>query len=172
MKIENDFQIAATGATPSAEIMLTAVTEAGYSNTAARRAVIAAVCEAGGQAEPAALLALGRAHHPALGLVTVYRTLDVLLALGLVRKLHREDGCHSYAAATHHHGHHIICQGCQRAIEFEGCDMDGLIAAVEAQTGFQVRGHWLEMFGLCPECQAAQDDHNGHDEQELRYKRE
>jgi Fur family transcriptional regulator, ferric uptake regulator len=172
MQIENDFQIAATQAAPSAETMLAALTQAGHSNTAARRAVIAAVCEAGGQASPATLLALGRAHHPALGLVTVYRTLDVLLELGFVRKLHLDDGCHSYAAATHDHGHHIICQQCQRAIEFDGCDMDGLIAAVEAQTGYQVRGHWLEMFGLCPECRAAVAGDGGNDGQELRNDRE
>ena len=32
-----------------------------------------------------------------LGLVTVYRTLDLLLSLGLVRKLHLAEGCHTYA---------------------------------------------------------------------------
>jgi Fur family transcriptional regulator, ferric uptake regulator len=67
--------------------------------------------------------------------------------------LHTDDGCHSYAPSAHHHGHHVICQQCQGAMEFEGCDLEAVVAAVEANTGFQVRSHWLELFGVCPECQ-------------------
>ena len=152
MKIENDFQFTLTGIEADPDAMLVALVEAGYSNTRARRAVLTAIYESDGQATPLALLALGRSHHPALGLVTVYRTLELLLKLGLVRKLHSEAGCHAYAPATHDHGHHIICERCQCAVEFIGCDIGAVITAVENQTGFQVRSHWLEMFGLCPEC--------------------
>lgn len=151
MEIENGFQIEA-GPAPDPQAMLESLTAAGHSNTRARRAVIMAICEAGGQASPPTLLALGRAHHPPLGLVTVYRTLDVLLELGLVRRLHRDDGCHSYAPAVRTHGHHVICQSCNRAVEFEGCDLGEVIAAAEAQTGFAISSHWLEMFGVCPQC--------------------
>lgn len=132
--------------------MLAALVQAGHSNTRARRAVLTAIYESDGQATPLELLALGRSHHPALGLVTVYRTLELLLKLGLVRKLHLETGCHAYAPAAHDHGHHIICERCQRAVEFIGCDISTVIAAVEWQTGFRVRSHWLELFGLCAEC--------------------
>ena len=104
------------------------------------RAVLLPICEAGGKASGAELLALGRAHHATLGLVTVYRTLDLLLSLGLVRKLHLVEGCHTYALSLagrterdargnepHNHGHHIICQRCNRAVEFNGCDVDAVI---------------------------------------------
>lgn len=154
---------------------MAAMVRAGYSNTRARRAVLQALCEAGGQATPAQLLALGRAHQPNLGLVTVYRTLEVLAALGLVRKLHLAEGCSTYALSptgvlhtdsepvqsaytAHVHSHHVICQRCRRATEFAGCDIEAVIAAVEVQTGYHVREHWLEMFGLCPECVAAEDE--------------
>jgi Fur family transcriptional regulator, ferric uptake regulator len=149
---------------PSPGALLDALAQAGYSNTHSRRAVLTAICEAGGQASGAELLALGRAHHPPLGLVTVYRTLDLLLSLGLVRKLHLAEGCHIYALSlaggqnemrgseSHNHGHHIICLRCNRAVEFNGCDLDAVIVAVEAQTSFRVQEHWLEMFGICPAC--------------------
>jgi Fur family ferric uptake transcriptional regulator len=145
-----------------------ALAQAGYSNTRSRRAVLMAICEAGGQASGAELLALGRAHHPPLGLVTVYRTLDLLLSLGLMRKLHLAEGCHTYALSMagkqtetrgdepHSHGHHIICQRCNRAVEFNGCDLDAVIMMVEAQTGFRVEEHWLEMFGICPACRESE----------------
>jgi Fe2+ or Zn2+ uptake regulation protein len=177
VKIESEFQFMlntteiAPTSRPSPDALLDVLAQAGYSNTRSRRAVLMAICEAGGQASGAELLALGRAHHPPLGSVTVYRTLDLLLSLGLVRKLHLEEGCHSYAisalafqpgdpathgfheAAAHPHSHHIICQTCSRAVEFEGCDLDVVVTSVEAQTGFRVREHWLEMFGVCPACQ-------------------
>jgi Fur family ferric uptake transcriptional regulator len=149
---------------PSPGALLDALAQAGYSNTRSRRAVLIAICEAGGQASGAELLTLGRAHHPPLGLVTVYRTLDLLLSLGLVRKLHLAEGCHTYALSlaggqnetrgseSHSHGHHIICQRCNRAVEFSGCDLDAVIMMVEVQTGFRVEEHWLEMFGICPAC--------------------
>ena len=155
----------ASTTTPSPDALLDALAQAGYSNTRSRRAVLMAICEAGGQASGAELLALGRAHHSTLGLVTIYRTLDLLLSLGLVRKLHLDEGCHTYALSMvgphgevrgsdrHDHGHHVICRDCRRAVEFEGCDLGAVVASVEAQTGFRVREHWLEMFGVCPACQ-------------------
>ncbi len=147
---------------------------ASHSNTRARRAVLEALCEAGGQATPAQLLVLGRVHQPSLGLITVYRTLEILSDLGLVRKLHLDEGCSTYALspasvqqadetmhrvayAPHQHSHHVICQRCRRATEFVGCDIDVIVAAVEAQTSYRVREHWLEMFGLCPECAVAEE---------------
>jgi Fur family transcriptional regulator, ferric uptake regulator len=156
VKIENDFRFLTEyngSGRPGMEEMLDALVQAGYSNTQARRAVLAAICRVQGPASSADILALGRAYHPALGEVTVYRTLDILSSLGLVRRLHTEDGCHTYALATHGHGHHVICQRCKRAVEFEGCDIGQVVNAVERQTGFRVADHWLEIFGLCPECQ-------------------
>jgi Fur family ferric uptake transcriptional regulator len=156
---------------PAPDALLNALAQAGYSNTSSRRAVLMAICEAGGQASGAELLALGRAHHPPLGLVTVYRTLDLLLSLGLVRKLHLAEGCHTYALSLtgsrnetrgnepQNHGHHIICQRCNRAVEFNGCDLDTVVMAVEAQTGFRVKEHWLEMFGVCPVCRERETAH-------------
>lgn len=145
------------------------LTRAGYSHTRARRAVLEALLAAEGPVTPAELLEAGRTRHEALGLVTVYRTLEILEGLGLVRKLHLAEGCHSYVLSTvggapgdaHDrpgggHGHHVICQACRRAVEFAGCDVDAVIAAVQSQTGFVVQSHWLEMFGLCPACQEKQ----------------
>jgi Fur family ferric uptake transcriptional regulator len=167
--IESQLQFSPGSGMRTPEEMLQALTQAGHSNTRARRAVLTALLEADGQATPAELLELGRAHHAALGLVTVYRTLDILLSLKLVRKLHLEEGCHTYAVSAagwsagetvdrspQHgdHGHHIICQSCGHAVEFDGCHLDDIVARAEAQTGFRVSSHWLEMFGACPECRA------------------
>ena len=164
MKNESVFQFSEDG---SGRDLVEVLTKAGYSNTRARRAVLDALSAAAGPVTPAALLESARQSHAALGLVTVYRTLEILEALGLVRKLHLAEGCHSFVLTNvradagngqghehgHGHGHHVICQECHRAVEFAGCDIDAVVASVRAQTGFMVRSHWLEMFGLCPSCQ-------------------
>ena len=156
MKIEKGFQFgvtAAAGRAARAEGMLRVIAEAGYSDTGSRRAVVQALCEAPAGATPAQLLSQGRSLHPRLGQVTVYRTLEILAGLGLVRKLHAEDGCSAYAAATRRHGHYVICRQCRRATEFEGCAVESALGKVTAETGYRVSGHWLELFGLCPACQ-------------------
>lgn len=90
-----------------------------------------------------------------VGLVSVYRSLDLLTRLGLVTTIVLEDGTLGYIAAAHGHHHHILCQGCQRAIEFEGSeDLSGLIQRVEKDTRFKVSDHFLQLFGICPDCQS------------------
>ena len=139
-------------ARPRAEVMLRTIAEAGFSDTRARRAVVVALCEAEAGATPADLLARGRAKHARLGQVTVYRTLEILERLGCARKLHQEDGCSTYAAASRGHGHHVICRHCHKVAEYEGCSIDKALKDAAARTGFLVEGHWLEIFGLCPSC--------------------
>lgn len=102
------------------------------------------------------VLERGRRLHPALGLVTVYRALALFAELGLVRRAHGEDGCRRYLLTSPGHCHALVCQACGRAVEFPGGhDLDGLIAQVEAETGYRVDGHLLQLFGLCAACQEA-----------------
>ena len=135
--------------------MLGALAEAGYSDTRARHAVVEALCEFRRGVTPGDLLTRARAHHPHLGHVTVYRTLEILEKLGLIRKLHQEDGCSSYAASSRGHAHYVICRKCRAAVEFDRCTLDGVLRDVSARTGYVVEGHWLELFGLCPACRGA-----------------
>jgi Fe2+ or Zn2+ uptake regulation protein len=126
----------------------------GYRLTAPRRAVLRALSEGQASLTPQEILSCARAHYPQTGLVTVYRTLEVLADCGAVRKVHQPDGCHSYALASAGHSHHIICEKCHAVSEFEGCDLEKLFRTVQRRTGYKVQAHWLELFGLCPACRA------------------
>ena len=130
------------------------LTEAGCRITAPRRSVMTVLQQANAPLPPQEILAQGRSIHANLGLVTVYRTLTLLAELGLVRRVHREDGCHGYVMATPGHRHLLICEHCGGAVEFRGDDdLRALIERVEARTGYQVHSHLLQLFGLCPDCQ-------------------
>lgn len=137
--------------------LMRALAEAGYSRTRPRRAVIDVVAAAPCGLTAAGILERARRAHPTLGLVTVYRTLSILSTLGLVRRILMADGGHSYALAQCSHGHHVICERCHRAVEFEGCELQEMMENVTRQTGYRVTDHWLEVFGLCPSCQALVD---------------
>ena len=101
---------------------------------------------------PAEIYARARRRDAHIGLVTVYRTLDILIELGLVRRIHLEDGCHGYAPVGASHGHHLICSSCNQVIEFDECGLDEMLARIARQTGFQIEQHRLEVFGRCPKC--------------------
>jgi Fur family ferric uptake transcriptional regulator len=128
--------------------------DAGCRITAPRQAVMRVLVNATCPLEPKQILERAQATHQALGLVTVYRTLNLLSELHLVRRVHRDDGCHGYLPASPGHRHVLICQGCARAVEFPGGDdIYDLIERVEANTGYRVQEHLLQLLGLCPECQ-------------------
>ena len=122
--------------------------------TASRRAVAQVLLDTSSPLSPQELFERGTLIHPKLGLVTVYRTLALLESLGLVRRIHRDDGCHAYLSSSPGHRHALVCRICGRAVEFRGGDdMEALARRVEATTGFQVDDHLLQLAGLCPGCQ-------------------
>jgi len=128
------------------------LSRAGYRITRPRRAVIRALHEERGYASPAEVHLRARKHCPSLGLVTVYRTLDLLSEMGFVRRIHAQDGCHGYALADGGHRHHVVCRQCGAAMEFDGCDLSPFLARVGRQTGYAIEDHLLELVGLCSAC--------------------
>ena len=127
--------------------------------TSSRRAVMEVLKTTSEPLSPLEIQERARVIHSPLGLVTVYRTLDLLTELGLVRRVHRNNGCHGYLPATAGHYHALICRDCGRSVEFPGeNDLQALIAEVEAQTGYRVEEHLLQLSGLCSGCQDVRRD--------------
>ena len=96
-----------------------------------------------------------RARYPKLGLVTVYRTVEKLEELGLIQRVHQPTGCQAFVAAFQGHQHLLICQGCGRVEFFSGEheQMSALIHTVGEGSGYRVKEHWLQLFGVCQNCQ-------------------
>lgn len=131
---------------------LAALQTRGYRLTAPLRALVAVLADSRRALEPVELYDLGRRECPGLGLVTVYRTLEKLQELGLVQRIHQENGCHRYLRAAQGHEHVLLCSRCGRAVFFSGDDLSLLINRLAEQTGFTIQEHWLQMQGLCAEC--------------------
>jgi Fur family ferric uptake transcriptional regulator len=87
--------------------------------TKQRRAIVQALAEGGGHLDAGALYDRVRARDPSVSLATVYRSLAVLVEIGLVRE-HRLGEDHSHyemIAGTPHY--HFTCLHCGRVIEFD-----------------------------------------------------
>jgi Fur family transcriptional regulator, ferric uptake regulator len=122
--------------------------------TKPRRAVLDIIAKSERHLTPAEVYRKAKARYPHIGLTTVYRTLDLLVALGAIQRIHLPQGCHSYASAPRVHAHHLVCASCGRAEEFADCDLDSLMASLRAKTGYMIDVHMLELMGLCPACQS------------------
>ena len=77
-----------------------------------------------------------------IGLVSVYRTLDLLTEMGLVRRVHDQDECQGYVLAFPGHHHHLVCRECEAAVEFTGMDdLSALVDRIQELTSFLIDEH-------------------------------
>jgi Fur family ferric uptake transcriptional regulator len=125
----------------------------GYKITPQRRTVMQAIIGSHEHLTPAALHQRVHREHPSVGLVTVYRTLEILAGLGLICETHAGGSCRSYLMRrpSEHH-HHLICSDCGRVIDFTDCDLGKLEKRLAAETSFKINGHLLEFLGQCRRC--------------------
>lgn len=132
-----------------------ALQRAGFRLTRPRRAILEVLSRQGSSLKPEEVQRHAEPLCPGIGLVTVYRTLTLLADLGCIRRVHQDHHCHGYARADFSHGHHVVCRGCQKVIEFPGSeDIETIIGQVARRTGFDIDDHLLELMGTCPDCQA------------------
>ncbi|MCW5863387.1 MAG: transcriptional repressor [Anaerolineae bacterium] len=124
----------------------------GYRLTAARQAILAALAAAGEHPTADALAAAVHQAAPGVGRMTVYRTLDLLCDLGLLRPVYQGTGAAHYVLLLDGHHHHLVCSRCRRVIEFDDCALGELAETVARRYGFVVEGHLLEFYGRCAEC--------------------
>jgi Fe2+ or Zn2+ uptake regulation protein len=132
---------------------LTQLQENGYRLTEARRAVVEIVQNSTRALTPVEVFDMARKKYRGLGLVSVYRTLEKLEELHLVQRVHQPQGCQAFIAESSGHEHLLLCQNCGQVTFFEGDDLDSLIKTISKKTGYSVREHWLQLFGLCQACQ-------------------
>ena len=88
----------------------------------------------------------------AVGLATVYRTLQLLAEHDQVDVLRGRDGEAAYRSCSGTHHHHLVCRSCGATVEVEGPAVEQWTRAVADQHGYADVSHTLEIFGDCPRC--------------------
>ncbi|MFQ5889674.1 MAG: Fur family transcriptional regulator [Gemmatimonadota bacterium] len=94
-----------------------------------------------------------------IGKATIYRTLNLLVRVGLAAEHDFDEGFKRYemqAGAAHHD--HLICSSCGAVTEFQRPALDQLQAEVAQAHGFEALTRQLKIYGLCASCAAASGD--------------
>ena len=127
------------------------LSERGFQETAARRAIVETVLNTDGQFT-------ARQLHEQLtrwgvGRATVFRTLDLLVELGVLNRLHTDERCSSYIVCADQHHHHLVCERCGAVQEIGDARVERAVRTMAIEAGFRAREHHLEIVGICKDCQ-------------------
>jgi Fur family transcriptional regulator, ferric uptake regulator len=121
--------------------------------TAQRQAIIDSVFNTEEHFTAEQLLAWSRERDKSVSRATVYRTLPLLTESGLVREMDFGKDYKFYDPnyAEHPHHHHIICQDCNKIVEFESRKIEQIEQEISHRLGFSVRSQRLQITASCDE---------------------
>ena len=127
----------------------------GFSRGGARDAVIEYLsrqdCATSAQEIHRSLEAEGRA----IGIASVYRSLEALQNLQLVQRFDagHGEGLYEPLAPGGEHHHHVVCDECERIMPFEDPALERVIDKLAERVPYAIAGHDVVLHGRCPECQ-------------------
>src|SRR6202051_4889129 len=130
--------------------------ERGVRLTRQRRLLLDLIDHSGKHLDAESLYQLAKERDPRLNRVTVYRTLKMLKAGGLVDELdlmHYGGDQHYYETRLKQEHAHVICLRCGKVEEFFGEPLQRLRKQIESHFGFQVLLARTEVGGYCAHCQ-------------------
>lgn len=96
-----------------------------------------------------------RAADPTVSSATVYRTINMLVEIGVATKRQFGPGSASFECSyIKDHHDHLVCLSCAKIVEFHQDMIEQMQEQVAREHGFRLSHHRLELFGICAECQA------------------
>ena len=121
--------------------------------TGPRRAIIESVFGTEKHFSAEELLKWARRRDKSVSRATVYRTLPLLTASGLVREMDfgKDHKFYDPNYAVHPHHNHIICQDCGKIVEFESEKIAQLQNEITRRLGFSMKAHRLQITATCEE---------------------
>ena len=101
--------------------------------------------------------------NPNIGLTTVYRTLELLVHMGIVLKFDFGDGRARFELTEKtkgmKHHHHLVCTQCGRIIDYADFIDEEIELLSRTEKGlskkfnFEITNHLIQFYGLCDRCQ-------------------
>ena len=123
----------------------------GYRVTPQRQLVLEAVARLE-HATPEEIYAEVRQTARGINVSTVYRTLELLEQLDLVKHSHIHHGAPTYHLARDAQHVHLVCRRCEQVMEVDQAAVTPLVDALEKHQGFLTDVAHLTVFGLCAGC--------------------
>lgn len=147
--------VSSTAAAPSwIDHAIRTLADAGYRTSAPREEVIEAIAELGCSVTAREITDLLRERGSRVGLASIYRALDLLDRLGLVKRFDVGEGVGRYEPALPDgdHHHHLVCDSCGAVEAFADDSLERAIGAVSERTSFTIAAHDVTLHGECPSC--------------------
>lgn len=123
--------------------------------TPQRLLVLEALAASGGHMTADALLQWAAQRYPALNLATVYRTLDLLVAHGLVAQTDLGSGVSYFELVGESPHHHLVCERCGAVSDLDAELLAPLTQRLLDTYGFRANLRHVALFGTCRTCQAS-----------------
>lgn len=134
----------------------------GYKCTPGRELILEILESTNEHLSPEEIYSKVSTEHPEIGLTTVYRTLDMLINLGIVLKLNFGEGKSRYELSESHskkkHHHHLVCNRCGKIIDYSDFMNEEIefLNKIEKKLGekynFKINSHFIKFDGLCSKC--------------------
>ena len=127
---------------------------AGHRSGRGRRAVIEVLARHDCLMTAGDILAELRDERPSIGFATVYRALETLSELGLVRRVDAGTGSAAYEPVdpSGEHHHHLVCDRCGEVTAFEDDALERSIEALSRRLGREIESHEVVLRGSCGAC--------------------
>ena len=124
--------------------------------TRERRMVVEEVANCSEHFTASDLLDRVQKRNPNMGRSTVYRIIPLLLRARLITKAAipagREEQLYEVASEEQKHDH-LTCDICGEVVEFKDEQIEKLHEEIAKRYGYKLRRHFLNLHGVCPNCQ-------------------
>jgi Fur family transcriptional regulator, peroxide stress response regulator len=119
--------------------------------TVQRRKVLEAVLERDDHPTADQIAEVVRDRVPGISRTTVYRVLETLVEMDLIRRLHHPGAAARFDGKVSRH-HHLICKQCHTVIDLEDANLDRLSLPDVGREGFTIDDFSVQFTGLCRAC--------------------
>ena len=131
---------------------MTALRANGHRLTPQRLAVLRVLAESRDHPSVEQVYKEVRRLHPMISRATVYKTVETLKAMGQVLELEFSGASNRYDGRRVEPHPHLFCRGCGSIRDLELPALMREATEVAEKTGYELLGHRLDFYGLCPDC--------------------
>jgi Fur family peroxide stress response transcriptional regulator len=126
----------------------------GVALTVQRRVVFQAVLERDDHPTADQVLEMVTNRVPGISRTTVYRVLDTLAGMGVIRRLQHAGASARFDGKIHRH-HHLVCKICQKVIDLEDEKLNRIRVSHVSAEGFDIEDFSVHLVGTCSACRHA-----------------
>lgn len=134
------------------QYIISLLRDKGFKATPQRIAVYSVLAQTKAHPSAEMIFSTLRPKYPAMSLATVYKTIDILLAIGVIQMLNVGEDSFRYDSNTKTHPH-ICCTKCGRVDDLEEIDSLQFTEAAARHSSYQITGQQFYFYGICPACQ-------------------